>query len=371
MRGSGHSQGSNDFLLGVNYWPARTFTRMWAEFDAAQTDRDFAAIAGVGLRLVRFFLFWADFQPQPDGIDAGQVAHLDAVFASARAHGLLLMPTLFVGHMSGPNWLPAWAMSGEANNRPMAYIVDGVESAYKPRDMYGADELVAEAQTLLVRTVVRRYAAHPALWGWDLFNEINFVQIPERAAGERWLDRMTALVHELDPGHPVTAGFVPAPEGAGRGFARSAHRFVDVASEHAYPLYDERSAGPYDADYVGRAIADTRAACGKPVLLAEFGLSINPEPGERDVMRRAGDARAAVRLADERRAGEYVRRVLPIVRDAGAIGALIWCFSDYDRALYDGIALGGWPHERYFGIFDAGGRLKATAEAMREFARTL
>jgi endo-1,4-beta-mannosidase len=361
----------SEFLLGVNYWPPRAFTRMWAEFDAAQTDRDFAAIAGIGLRLVRFFLFWTDFQPQPDRIDPRQLAHLDAVFAAAQAHGLLVMPTLFVGHMSGPNWLPAWAMSDEPNNRPMAYIVDGAESPAKPRDMYGADALVAEAQALLVRTVVRRYASHPALWGWDLFNEINFVQIPERMAGERWLARMAGEVHALDAGHPVTAGFVPAPEDAGRGFARSGHRFVDVASEHAYPLYDGRSAGPYDAEYVGRAIEETRAAAGKPALLAEFGLSINPEPGEGEVMRRAGGARVPVRLADEPRAGEFVRRVLPIARDAGALGALIWCFSDYDPALYDGIALSGWPHERYFGIFGASGRLKATGEAMREFARTL
>ena len=89
----------DEFLLGLNYWPARTFTRMWAEFDARRIDRDFEAIAGLGLRLVRLFLFWADFQPEPDRIDPRQLANLDAVFASAERHGLLLMPTLFVGHI--------------------------------------------------------------------------------------------------------------------------------------------------------------------------------------------------------------------------------------------------------------------------------
>ena len=141
----------------------------------------------------------------------------------------------------------------------MTYIVDGEESAYKPRDMYGADAAMVEAQLLLLRTVVRRYAGHPALWGWDLFNEINFVQIPERAAGERWLERMSSEVRSLDPDHPVTAGFVAAPDNANRGFARAAHRLVDVASEHAYPLYDERSAGPYDAG-TSRARSRTRSA---------------------------------------------------------------------------------------------------------------
>ena len=106
-------------------------------------------------------------------------------------------------------------------------------------------------------------------------------------------------------------------------------------------------------------------------MLAEFGLSINPAPGEAEVMRRSGATRVPVQLADEQKAGEFVRRVLPIAREAGAVGALIWCFSDYDPSLYDGIALSGWPHERHFGIFDAAGRLKATGEAMRDFARAL
>ena len=253
----------------------------------------------------------------------------------------------------------------------MAYIVDGAESAYKPSDMYGSDNLVASAQLLLVRTVVPRHAEHPALWGWDLFNEINFVQIPERGAGERWLERMADEVRALNPHHPVTAGFVPAPDDANRGFARAAHRLADVASEHAYPLYDERSAGPYDAEYVARAIEDTQRASGRSVLLAEFGLAINPAPGEAEVMRRWGTTRTPVRLADEQKAGDFVRLRAADRARAGAIGALIWCFSDYDPSLYDGIALSGWPHERYFGIFDAAGRLKATGEAMRDFARTL
>jgi endo-1,4-beta-mannosidase len=362
---------SDRFLLGVNYWPARTFVRMWAEFDAAQTDRDFAAIRDVGLRLVRLFLFWPDFQPAPDRIDEHQLANLELVFESADRHGLLFVPTLFVGHMSGPNWVPRWALSDEANNRPALYVVDGEESAYKPRDLYGDDAGMLEAELLLLRTVVGRFHAHPALWGWDLFNEMNFAQPPRTDAGERWLERMTAEIHAIDGGHPVTAGFVTMYGAEGRGFRRESHRIVDVASEHAYPLYDGRSGGPYDAGYVGRAIEETAAASGKRVLLAEFGLSINPEPGETDVEAAYVGAPRSVRLADEQRAGDFVRRALPVARDAGAVGALIWCFSDYDPSLYGDITFTRFPHERYFGIFDANRRLKATGEALRAFARSL
>jgi len=58
---------ADEFLLGVNYWPARTFVRMWRDFDGGEIARDFSLIRGLGLRLVRFFLFWPDFQPAARG----------------------------------------------------------------------------------------------------------------------------------------------------------------------------------------------------------------------------------------------------------------------------------------------------------------
>ena len=53
------------------------------------------------------------------------------------------------------------------------------------------------------------------------------------------------------------------------------------------------------------------------------------------------------------------------------VGALIWCYSDYDPSMYDEIPFAILVHERYFGIFDASGRLKATGEALRDFAASI
>lgn len=362
---------ADEFLLGVNYWPARKFVRMWRDFDGGEVARDFSLIRGLGLRLVRFFLFWPDFQPRPDTVDGAQFDKLATVFDIATRRGLLLMPTLLVGHMSGPNWMPAWAMSAEPNNRPAVYAVDGVVSRNKPRDIFGVDREIFAAQRMLVRAVVERFRRHSALWGWDVCNEIDLVQAPETAAGERWLRTIVDDIHMLDDRHPVTAGFVGWPESVPRGFHRASHRLVDVASVHAYPLYDASSAGWGDVAYVRRTIEETRERAGVPVLLAEFGLPVNPEPGTRPVTMTWGGGERTVALVDEREAGRYVRDVLPVARDAGATGALIWCFSDYAPAMYGDLPFDTLIHERYFGIYDAGGRLKATGEAMRDFAREL
>lgn len=361
----------SDFLLGVNYWPARTFVRMWREFDEREIARDFDAIAGVGLRLVRFFLFWPDFQPAPDRVDPHQLSHLAIVFDMAQRHGLQLMPALIVGHMSGPNYVPAWAMSDAANNRPAVYIVDGAVAERKPRDLFGADAEMLDAQRLLVRTVVERFRDHPALWGWDICNEVNFVQAPDPEAGDRWIETIAREIRASDGAHPVTAGVVTAPGGAKRGFSATCHRHLDVASVHAYPIYDPSAAGPADTAFVAARIDEVRRDCGVPVMLAEFGMPVNPEPGTRETVCEWAGFERRVPLIDEREAGAYVRAVLPAARDAGALGALIWCFADYEPRLYDAPPFDTLVYERYFGIFDASGRLKATGEAMREFARAL
>jgi beta-galactosidase len=362
---------ADEFLLGVNYWPARKFVRMWSHFDAGEVARDFSLIRGLGLRLVRIFLFWPDFQPQPDAIDREQLDKLAVVFDLATRRGLLLMPTLLVGHMSGPDWMPAWAMSDQPNNRPAVYAVDGAVVSNKPRDLFGGDQEMLAAQRLLVRAVVERFRAHSALWGWDVCNEIDLVQAPVTAAGEHWLRTIVDDIHMLDGGHPVTAGFVGWPDAVPRGFHRESHRLVDVASVHAYPLYDASSAGWGDTAYVRRTIEETRERAGVPVMLAEFGLPVNPEPGTHSVtMTWAGHDRT-VALVDEGEAGRYVHDVLPAARDAGATGALIWCFSDYAPEMYGEMPFDTLVHERYFGIYAADGRLKATGEAMRDFARSL
>jgi len=361
---------SEEFLLGVNYWPARKFVRMWSQFDAREIDRDFAALEHLGLRLVRLFLFWPDFQLHPDTIEELHLGNLTCVFDLAAAHGLLLMPTLLVGLMSGPAWMPAWSLSTAPNNRPAVYVVDGEVSRYKPRDLFGTDAAMLDAQRLLVRTVVQRFASHRALWGWDLCNEVNLVQMPETEAGEHWLEVLTGDVHAVDPNHPVTAG-VLVFEGARKGFRLQSHRLVDVASVHAYPLYDPAASGPTDVDYVARKIEITGTAAGVPVMLTEFGMSVNPRPGSSSVTGRVGGVERSVHLVDEQEAAAFVRRVLPVAREAGAIGALIWCFSDYDPSLYNDFTFTAFPHERYFGIFDPSGRLKATGEAMRQFAQSI
>ena len=51
------------FRVGCNYWASHAGMMMWRNWDAAQVERDFAALAGNGVRALRVFPLWPDFQP--------------------------------------------------------------------------------------------------------------------------------------------------------------------------------------------------------------------------------------------------------------------------------------------------------------------
>src|ERR1700694_772885 len=127
---------------------------MWRRFDPGEIREDFARIATLGLDAVRFFLRWDDFQPRADEIDPTMLARLEAVADIAAETGLRTMPTLFTGHMSGVNWLPAWSLDPSSPHGRFRTIVDGAESPYGIGDFYTGPLL--DAQLLFARTVGER-----------------------------------------------------------------------------------------------------------------------------------------------------------------------------------------------------------------------
>jgi endo-1,4-beta-mannosidase len=168
----------------------------------------------------------------------------------------------------------------------------------------------------------------------------------------------------------VTAGFLHR-ETPGRGFQIEAHRHTDVASVHAYPIYDPRAAGPFDTDYIAGRVRETVERTGRPAMLTEFGVPTSPDGPTTTVVTPWAGAEQEHTLVNEVEAGAFVRNAVLAARDAGATGALLWCFADYDTSWYGATPFDALVHERYFGIVAPDGRLKATGEALRRVGEEL
>ncbi len=315
MRGSvtRHRPGTEAgfFRLGVNYWPARTAMYWWDDVRPAETDRDMARIADLGLEEVRIFLLWEAFQPRPDRVSDEALLSLETVLGSAERHGVVLVLSLFCGHMSGANWLPAWVIDPTASSifRTLSRgrVVPGAA-----RDIYADAELL-DAQLFFAERLASRFAGHPALAGWDLGNEFSNLRWPADSDQiARWSTLLTAAL--APAGVPVTGGLHSQDLEEDRRIRLSsiAGPWHEVAM-HGYPLYSSAATAADDPDWVPFLTATAARMAGKRVEAQEFGLP-DHELGEDRVAR-------------------YADRVLRRLWRTGATGAAWWCFSDYEPAL--------------------------------------
>lgn len=334
----------------------------WRHFDAAELERDFARIGAAGLDCVRIFLLWEDFQPAPDRVRELALGRLVSVADAARDAGLALIPTLFTGHMSGVNWLPAWAVEPpdrEDLDSPAGrfrIVANGRVIRALARNWY-ADEAVAEAQARLAETTAQALRDHPALWAFDLGNESsNCCVPPSRRAGVEWLDRIATSIRAADPHVPITIGLHMEDLCEDRRLGpREAGSFCDFLCMHGYPIYADFAESPADERLLPYLGLLTRWLGQREVLFAEFGAPAVPAGEDLEKARRAAP-RAT--LLDEESAASYTGRALEALLESGFLGALLWCYADYAEALWGGPPLDEAAHERWFGLWRADGSPK-------------
>ncbi len=362
----------SDFLLGVNYWPRRKAMYWWTNFDAAEVADEFAIIQSLGLSIVRIFLLWDDFQPEPTRVSTEMLKHLETVCDIAAQHQLKLDVTFFTGHMSGPNWSPCWLLdkNGVVTWRQLVSGGQVVELAY--RNPF-TDEVALDAEKLLLRTVVGALKDHPAIWLWNLGNEPDlFAQPPTPEIGQTWVREMTATIHAVDPVHPVTCGLHFASLVSHNGLrVDQVFSETDIAVMHTYPMYTPWARQPLDPDFVPYTCALAASLAGKPILMEEFG-GCTAAPGEpSQVMEWSllGQPRKQF-MASEEDLATFLAETLPRLVSVGATGAFVWCFADYAPELWNRPPCSEFHHERFFGLVRPDGTLKPHADVLRAFAAT-
>ena len=73
-------------------------------------------------------------------------------------------------------------------------------------------------------------------------------------------------------------------------------------------------------------------------------------------------------MASEEALAEYFAEVLPRLVDVGVMGAMPWCFADYDETLWKRPPYDENWHERFFGLVRPDGSLKPHAKILQNFA---
>jgi endo-1,4-beta-mannosidase len=348
------------FLLGINYWPRRSAMYMWQRFDIDEIGEDMLRIKELGLDVVRFFLMWEAFAPEPNAMDAGALQRFDAVMERIAAAGLKAMPTLFCGHMSGVNWLPAWTLERETAHGRFRTIANGAVVDRSIGDFYANPELL-RAQLLLARRVGERAREHPALFAWDLGNEFSNLRVPATAQdAAQWSARLSDALLEAS-GAGSTGGMHGEDLEQDRVLRPSSIAAPwPFATMHGYSVYSKFARDRLDTNVVPFLCRLQQSFSGKSVLFSEFG---NPEcpPGSSRVNGFA--------CLSEDEMALYARAVFERLHSSGALGAFWWCWADYDPALAKLPPFDQAPHELRFGVVRSDGTPKPVASVLAEFAR--
>ncbi len=341
---------------------------MWDRFDLDGIAEDMARIKELGLDVVRFFLMWEAFQPQPNVMDSTALRRFDSVMECIAETGLLAMPTLFCGHMSGVNWLPGWTLEretivgrfGSTQHKRFRTIANGNVVDQTIGDFYADSELL-RAQVLFARRVGERMRDHPALYAWDIGNEFSNLRLPANAGdAAQWSARLTdALLETSNVG--ASGGMHGEDFDKDRRLRPSSiAQPWPFATMHGYSVYSAFARDRLDTNVVPFLCQLQQSFSGKRVLFTEFG---NPEcpPGKNRV--------DGFECLDETELAEYAVGVLERLHSRAALGAFWWCWADYDPALASLPPFDRAPHELRFGIARSDGTWKPVARKLAAFAR--
>jgi len=315
--------------LGANFWSRAGGPLMWRTFDPGLVRAELAVLREHGLAFTRSFFYWPDFMPEPDRVDEQAAAHYATFLDLHREAGMATVPTLFVGHMSGENWDPAWRGG---------------------RDLYQDVWMVAR-QAWFARRMAERYAAHPAVAAWLLTNEMPIYGGPApRAVVDSWAQLVVAGLRAGGATQPVSIGdgaWGREISGRDNGFSvADAAELCDFLGPHCYPMGDD----PARQHYTAAFICELASHYGRPVILEEFGVTSD--------------------FVSEANAAHYYRQVLHNSLLAGATGWGAWNNTDFDGLEHQD-PYRHHPFELHFGITDSTGAPKSTLRELRDFAAVL
>ena len=285
---------SGGFFIGCNYWAQHAGMYMWSRWDQSVVERDVAALSRNGVRVMRVFPLWSDFQPlthvntwnndhetilQADrplqnqaGVDEEMMRRFRTFCDIAEKNDVRLIVGLVTGWMSGRMFVPPAFSSCNV--------------------LTDAEALMWE--TRFVRYFVGKMKDHRAITAWDLGNECNCMGRATAAEFYNWMNAIASTIRLSDPSRPIVSGLHGMSTVANaKAPIRNVAELTDVLTTHPYSFYVAGCA----VDPLGTLRPTLHPSAesllyehlgGKPCFIEEIGsigTSCNSERRTADAMR--------------------------------------------------------------------------------------
>lgn len=291
------------FAVGCNYWASHAGTHMWRDWRPEVVDEDFRQLAENGIKVLRVFPLWPDFQPihnvyggggavkyvgwadeQPlpasgvgaSGLSEVQLQHFEVLAGLAQKHHLKLIVGLITGWMSGQLYVP---------------------QALEGRNVLTDPEALVWQQKF-VSAFVHRFKNQPAILAWDFGNECDVMgRVENHYQAYLWASLLSGAIRSEDTTRPVVSGMhgLRADDNASWRIQDQAAA-TDVLTTHPYSLWTKYASqdGVNTMRTILHAAAETRLCAdlgGKPALTEETGVMGPMTGGEKE---KAAFARTAL-----------------------------------------------------------------------------
>ncbi len=302
-----------EFLIGCNYWASNAGTEMWRQFDQKIIEKDISVLAANGVKCIRLFPNWRDFQPvrpvygvmgaveeyametggeNPYFLDEEMLERFDTVMEICEQHGIRVIVGLLTGWMSGGLFIPTALYGKNLITDPFAIYME----------------------QLYIKGFVSRMKKHSCIYAWDIGNECNCLSPTEtRWQNAAWTGTITGAIRAADGSRPVISGMHGLHLSADWAMEDQAE-FTDILTTHPYPYFTRHTKNDFILSYRTTLFptAQTKMYAeigGKPCLAEEMG-TLGPTLNSQD--------------SDE----DYFRINLLSLWANGATGALWWCAND-------------------------------------------
>lgn len=348
-----------EFVIGCNYWASHAGTEMWKEWDESVIREDIQILEEHGIRYLRVFPNWRDFQPimpvysekgalteyilegdkkpeNPYWLDEVLLHRFERFCDICEEFHMNLIVGLLTGWMSGRLFIPS-AMFGKN------LFTDTAALYFEQRFVQG---------------FVARLKEKKAIYAWDLGNECNCMsECPDKFAALNWTAAISNGIRASDNTRPIVsgmhtlgaddAGVVWTIEGQGE--------HCDILTTHPYPLWVKHAYHDRTLSFrtTMHATCETKYYSDlgeKPCLVEEIG-TMGPM------------------ICDNNKAADFMRLNLFSNWANGASGVMWWCANEQ-------INLKTMPYstsmvERELGLIDAARTAKPVLKEIKKFSMFL
>lgn len=347
-----------NYMIGCNYWDSVHGTDMWRDYDHDVVEADLKALSANGIKYMRVFPNWRDFQPvsklcawagtfgdyvdknekpigEGDGVDPDMLRNFSDFLDLCSKYDIGLIVSVVTGWMSGRLFVPP--------------VLEGKNIICDPEaNMW---------MVKFIRRFVNEFKNRDIIKYWDLGNECNCLgTVNNRFEAYRWASLVANTIRMCDPTRKIMSGMHSLSDKSISNWnLQDQSDLTDVMTTHPYPS-PTIGANVEPINTMRTTIAPTAqtvmysSVANKPALIQEQG-TFNDVLGHREI------------------AADFVRINLFSSFAIGSLGYFFWCAHEHLRLTQPPYS---WSMiERELGLLDVDRNPKPVAAELKKFGEIL